>query len=224
MSPLGKGLFQIIPYLVAFVIGALVPRRQGTAERFAIGVVAALAVLVVRSLWPAAEVVPVDQPAHEWPYLLTLIVFLPIFGAIGLLFLPRQSPVILKRATFLILGLDALASLWLLSVPMSRGWHFQHVAEWIPMFGIRYHVAVDGVSMWLILLSTLTTPIAAYVSFGSLKTRIKDLCFAFLLLELPCPVVSSRLRFRLVRSSAVLPRRSRCRRVTRSRSSPSATA
>src|SRR5258708_13845628 len=51
------------------------------------------------------------------------------------------------------------------------------------MFGIRYHVAVDGVSMWLILLSTLTTPIAAYVSFGSLKTRIKDLCFAFLLLH-----------------------------------------
>jgi NADH-quinone oxidoreductase subunit M len=37
--------------------------------------------------------------------------------------------------------------------------------------------------MWLILLSTLTTPIAAYVAFGSLKTRIKDLCFAFLLLH-----------------------------------------
>jgi len=183
MSPLGQGLFQIIPYLVAFVAGALIPRRQGTAERFAIGVVAALAVLLVRSLWPGAEAAAPEQAPHEWPYLLTVIVFLPIFGAIAILFLPRQAPVMLKRVTFLILGLDALASLGLLSAPMTRGWHFQHVAEWIPMFGIRYHVAVDGVSMWLILLSTLTTPIAAYVSFGSLKTRIKDLCFAFLLLH-----------------------------------------
>ena len=38
---------------------------------------------------------------------------------------------------------------------MTRGWHFQHIVEWVPAFGIRYHVAVDGVSMWLILLSTL---------------------------------------------------------------------
>jgi NADH-quinone oxidoreductase subunit M len=66
---------------------------------------------------------------------------------------------------------------------MTRGWHYQHIVEWVPAFGIRYHVAIDGVSMWLILLSTLTTPIAAYVAFGSLKTRIKDLCFSFLLLH-----------------------------------------
>ncbi len=97
--------------------------------------------------------------------------------------MPRQSPVILKRVTFLILGLDFLVSLGLLSAPMTRGWHFQQISEWVPMFGIRYHVAVDGISMWLILLSTLTTPIAAYVSFGSLKTRIKDLCFAYLMLH-----------------------------------------
>src|SRR6185369_7975437 len=88
-----------------------------------------------------------------------------------------------KRVTFLILGVDGLVSLALLSTPMTRGWHYQHIVEWVPAFGIRYHVAVDGVSMWLILLSTLTTPIAAYVAFGSLKTRIKDLCFAFLLLH-----------------------------------------
>ncbi|HEV8244138.1 MAG TPA: NADH-quinone oxidoreductase subunit M, partial [Polyangiaceae bacterium] len=47
----------------------------------------------------------------------------------------------------------------------------------------RYHVAVDGVSFWLILLTTLTTPIALHVSMGSIQTRIKDFCFAFLLLH-----------------------------------------
>ena len=182
MNPLAQALFQIAPYILAFVVGALIPRRQGTPERFAIGVVAALSVLLVKSLWPGNAAVP-DENAHEWPYLLSVIVFLPILGAIFVLFLPRQSPVILKRVTFLIMGLDFLVSLGLLSSPMSRGWHFQHITEWVPMFGIRYHVAVDGISMWLILLSTLSTPIAAYVSFGSLKTRIKDLCFAFLLLH-----------------------------------------
>jgi NADH-quinone oxidoreductase subunit M len=182
MNPLAQALFQIAPYVLAFVVGALIPRRQGTPERFAIGIVAALSVLLVKSLWPGAAVAP-EENAHEWPYLLSVIVFLPILGAVFVLFLPRQSPVILKRVTFFILGLDALVSLGLLSSPMTRGWHFQQITEWVPMFGIRYHVAVDGISMWLILLSTLTTPIAAYVSFGSLKTRIKDLCFAFLLLH-----------------------------------------
>jgi NADH-quinone oxidoreductase subunit M len=112
-----------------------------------------------------------------------LIVFLPIFGAIALLFLPRQTPTLLKRFTFLVLGLDALASLGLLSQPMSKGWHYQQIIEWVPSLGIRYHVAIDGVSMWLILLCTFSTPIALYVSFNAIKTRIKDLCFAFLMLH-----------------------------------------
>jgi NADH-quinone oxidoreductase subunit M len=183
MNPLAQALFQVVPYILAFVVGALVPRRQGVPERIAIGIVAAFSILLVKSLWPGASAVAGDENPHEWPYLLSVIVFLPILGSIFVLFMPRQSPVILKRVTFLILGLDFLVSLGLLSAPMTRGWHFQHISEWIPMFGIRYHVAVDGISMWLILLSTLSTPIAAYVSFGSLKTRIKDLCFAFLLLH-----------------------------------------
>ncbi len=183
MNPLAAALFQIAPYLLAFTVGALIPRRHGAAERTAIGIIAALSVLLVRSLWPSQGAAIPDENVHEWKYLLSVIVFLPILGSVFVLFLPRQSPVILKRVTFLILGLDGLVSLGLLSSPMSRGWHFQQIVEWVPAFGIRYHVAVDGVSMWLILLSTLTTPIAAYVSFGSLKTRIKDLCFAFLLLH-----------------------------------------
>jgi NADH-quinone oxidoreductase subunit M len=183
MNPVASGLFQLAPYILAFVVGALIPRRQGAAERAAIGIVAALAVLMVKSLWPSEAAAVPDPNAREWKYLLSVIVFLPIAGSVLMLFLPRQSPVMLKRVTFFILGLDGLISLDLLSSPMTRGWHFQHIVEWVPAFGIRYHVAVDGVSMWLILLSTLTTPIAAYVAFGSLKTRIKDLCFAFLLLH-----------------------------------------
>ncbi len=182
MSPGAKAVFELLPYLVAFAIGALIPRRQGGLERVAIGVVAALSLALVRGLWPA-EAGAEAAVSEEWPHLLNVIVFLPILGALFLLFLPRQTPSLLRRFTMGILALDFLASLLLLSVPMTRGWHFQYVVDWLPSFGIRYHVAIDGVSLWMVLLSTLTTPIAAYVSFGSIKKRTKELCFSLLLLH-----------------------------------------
>jgi NADH-quinone oxidoreductase subunit M len=181
MRPLERAVVEFLPYLLAFAVGALVPNKKGKAERFAIGLTLALSILFVRSMWPGpfAEA----DTAIEWRGLLSLIVFLPIFGAVALLFLPRQTPVLLKRFTFVVLGLDALASLGLLSQPMSKGWHYQQIIDWVPSLGIRYHVAVDGVSMWLILLCTFSTPIALYVSFNSITTRVKDLCFAFLMLH-----------------------------------------
>ena len=182
MSPLSKILFDVLPYLLAFAVGAVIPRRQGGFERFGIGIVAMLSMLMVRALWPNAAA-PLTEPSDEWQPLLSVIVFLPLLSAVAVLFLPRQAPDMIKRFTMGVLALDFIVSLWLLSVSWSRGWHFQHIVEWIPSLGIRYHVAVDGVSGWLILLTTFSTPIAAYVSFGTLNTRIKDLCFAFLLLH-----------------------------------------
>src|SRR5688572_64613 len=181
MRPLERALVEFLPYLLAFLAGVLVPRRQGKAERVAIGITAALSLLMVSSLWPGSGAAA--EGGDEWPHLLSVIVFLPIFGAVALLFLPRQTPVLLKRFTFFVLGLDALASLGLLAQPMSKGWHYQHIVEWVPSLGIRYHVAIDGVSMWLVLLCTFSTPIALYVSFNAIQTRIKDLCFAFLMLH-----------------------------------------
>ncbi len=183
MSPAAKAFFELAPYLGAFAVGALIPRRSGWLERIAVGVVGVLTALLISGMWPGAAVTPEAAPAEEWPHLLNLIVFLPIFGAVAILFMPRQAPGVLRRFTLVVLGLDFLASLFLLGTSMSTGWHFQYVTEWIPSLGIRYHVAVDGVSMWMVLLSTFFTPIAAYVSFGSIKKRIKDLCFAFLMLH-----------------------------------------
>jgi NADH-quinone oxidoreductase subunit M len=71
----------------------------------------------------------------------------------------------------------------LLTVDMGRTYHFNQDVVWIARFGIHYHVALDGISLWLVILTTFITPIATYVSFGSISTRIKDWCFALLLLE-----------------------------------------
>ena len=182
MSALLSVLVEVWPYFAAFAFGALIPRRQGLWERIAVGVVAVLCAALVGGLWP--ESAPSDAAApEEWPHLLNVIVFLPIVGAVGVLFLPRQTPRLLRGFTLAVLGADFIASLALLTVPMTKGWHFQYISDWLPSFGIRYHVAVDGVSLWLVLLTTLTTPLAVYGSFGSIKKRTKDLCFSFLLLQ-----------------------------------------
>jgi NADH-quinone oxidoreductase subunit M len=180
MSASSQGFFELLPYLFAFVLGVLIPKRQGWPERVGVGVVAVLTVLLVKGLWPAPGAA---EPSEEWPHLLDLIVFLPILSGVFLLFLPRQAPRFLRSFTLTVMVVDFIASLFLLSASMQKGWHFQHIVEWVPSLGIRYHVAVDGLSLWLVILATFTTPIAAYVSFGSLKKRIKDLCFAFLMLQ-----------------------------------------
>jgi NADH-quinone oxidoreductase subunit M len=182
MSPLTTALVALFPYLAAFAIGMLLPTRKGGLERFALGVVGVLSVAFISGLWPGKEADAETIPS-EWPHLLNVIVFVPVLGAVAILFLPRQTPNFLRRFTLVVMAVDFIASLGLLAVPMSKGWHFQYIAEWLPAFGIRYHVAVDGLSLWLILLTTFTTPIAAYVSFGSIRKRTKDLCFAFLLLQ-----------------------------------------
>ncbi|HTV22823.1 MAG TPA: NADH-quinone oxidoreductase subunit M [Polyangiaceae bacterium] len=181
MNPLASAIVETWPYVLAFFVAAAIPTRQGRLERFALGLTALLGVAFVRGLWPTGELP--SEPAVEWPHLLNVIVFLPILGAVAVLFLPRQAPRLLKRFSMAVLIADFVVSLLLLDTPMSNGWHHQYIAEWLPSFGIRYHVAVDGVSFWLVLLSTLSSPLALYVSFGSIQKRTKELCFSFLLLH-----------------------------------------
>ena len=180
MNPLASAIVETWPYVLAFLLAAAVPSRQGKVERFALGLIALLAVAFVRGMWPGAA--PAAQTS-EWPHLLNVIVFLPLLGSVAVLFLPRQAPKLLKRFSMGVLLADFAVSLLLLATPMTNGWHHQYITEWLPSFGIRYHVAVDGVSFWLILLSTLSSPLALYVSFGAIQKRTKELCFSFLLLH-----------------------------------------
>lgn len=175
-------LFDMWPALAAGAVGALIPSKKDWKLRAGLGLVGALLVLFTIRTWTGPVVAEGETP-REWPNLLNALIFLPLLGALGVVFLPRQAPRAIQRFTLAVLGVGFVLSLALLSVPMSKGWHFQYVHEWIPQLGIRYHVAVDGISVWLVLLTTFTTPLAVIASFGSIKTRMKDLCFSYLLLQ-----------------------------------------
>jgi NADH-quinone oxidoreductase subunit M len=178
-----SALLWIVPLALAGLVGALAPSRASRIERAVLGAVAALVVLFVMSVWssPRSEAAP--GPPYEWPHLLNLLVGLPLVGAFAVLFLPRKSESLLRGVTIGVLLADLAASFWLLRVPMTRGWHFVYVHDWLPALGIRYHVAVDGISLWLVILTALVTPVAAYASFGSIHARTKELCFSYLLLQ-----------------------------------------
>lgn len=179
-------LFGLWPAILAGVVAAFVPLRMTVRQRVMLGVIAGLAVASVKWLWPAEVTEAVAESAkapEEWPHLLNLVVGLPLLGGVAVMFMPRQMLSLVRGFTLAVMGAAFAASLWLLTVPMTAGWHFNYSKDWMPALGIHYHVAVDGISLWLVLLATFITPIAAFASFGPIKTRVKEFCIALLLLE-----------------------------------------
>src|SRR5690606_995640 len=108
-------------------------------HRLGFAAVAFFLVMSVIWLWP--EPAAVGEAPEEWPYLLDLLIGLPLGGAVAALFLPRQLMGLMRGFTYLVFGLTFLASLFLLAVPMTPGWHFEHITPWIESAGIRWHVA-----------------------------------------------------------------------------------
>jgi NADH-quinone oxidoreductase subunit M len=173
-----------VPVVLAALVGAAVPHRYGARTRGAIAIICGLAALFVARMWISDDLsqVPEAPPPESRAYLSWLL-RVPFLAALAVLFIPRQSHRALKGFTlFTMIGSLAM-SLWMLRVPMGRDYHFNQDFIWVKELGIHYHVAVDGISLWLVLLTTFILPIATYVSFGSVKQRTKDWCFALLLLE-----------------------------------------
>jgi NADH-quinone oxidoreductase subunit M len=116
--------------------------------------------------------------------LLDLVIAAPLVGFFILLFVPRGQEQTIKMAALVLSLLVFLGSL-LLIPPVLNGPanDFKLVTDiaWITIPPIAYHVGIDGVSVWLILLSTFLTPIAILISWNHIDKRVKEF-FAFILL------------------------------------------
>lgn len=182
MNPSTFSLLDLWPAVAAGAVGALMPAQRDPRLRLGLGLVGALLIFFLLRTWsiplPGAE-----AAVEEWPHLLNVLVAVPMLSAIWVLFMPRQATRSLQGFTLTMLIVDLVISLKLLSVPMTKGWHFQYIKDWLPQFGIRYHVAVDGISLWLVILTAFLAPMTALAAFGSIKTRVKDLCFSMLLMQ-----------------------------------------
>ena len=108
--------------------------------------------------------------------LLDALLALPLAGFLVLLILPRRNEQF--RTPALIIAVAAF--LISLGLPGKVGQAGTDLL-WIPSLDIHYHVAVDGISLWLVMLSTFLTPLAILVSWRSIQDRAKEF-YAFLLL------------------------------------------
>jgi NADH-quinone oxidoreductase subunit M len=118
--------------------------------------------------------------------ILTSIVALPALGALVLLLVRDERNESLMRKTALAVSLLVFAETLLLAWqfnPASADFQFVERYSWIPAFGISYAVGVDGISLWLIVLTGFLTPIALLSSWDSVHTKTRAFCIFVLLLE-----------------------------------------
>ncbi len=115
--------------------------------------------------------------------LLDILLLIPLFGFLGALTLPQAGVKFVRLWALFVSLLAFLVSVGIAVgyQPGVKGQQFIHDSVWIANPEIHYHVAVDGLSLWLVVLTTLLTPIAVLLSWNSIAHRAKEF-FTFLLL------------------------------------------
>ena len=118
--------------------------------------------------------------------MLTAIIFLPLLGIAALLLVPRNNGELIKRIAFGSALLTFLVSLLpcFKFDPGKAGMQFVEKVAWMSEpFGVNYHVGIDGISLFLVLLTTFLTSICTLASWNVTK-RLKEYMIAMLVLEI----------------------------------------
>ena len=120
--------------------------------------------------------------------LLSLLTFLPVLGALVLLLMRGTTGSAQNASRWIALWTSLLV--WALSIavwvgfdPNRAGFQFQERTDWMPGFGVSYHLGVDGISLLLVLLATTLSPIAIIGSWRIAGERVRDYMLMLLLLE-----------------------------------------
>src|SRR3954447_15993787 len=121
-------------------------------------------------------------------YILSLVTFVPLGGALLLMVFPRRE----RDIRAFTLAIAVLTFILSLHLPVhfvigQPGFQFDVNAQWITHPNIHYHMGVDGVSMWLVVLTTFLLPLCVLVSWHSVHERVKE--FHILLLMLSSAII-----------------------------------
>jgi len=116
---------------------------------------------------------------------LSFTLWFPLLGAIAIAFIPRRQVDFTKMAALVVSIVTFGASLMILQSFRAGepGFQLGTSVPWIPQWGITYSIGVDGISLWLVLLTTLLTPIVILSSWNSIHKHLKGYVVAMLVLE-----------------------------------------
>ena len=118
-------------------------------------------------------------------HLLTVLIFLPTAGAVLLCFFPKSQGRAAMRAAIAVSVAELALSvpLWTRFAAGDAGFQFAERANWVPALGITYSLGIDGISLVLILLTTLLTPVSLLFSVSHVAKSVRAFAIAFLVLE-----------------------------------------
>jgi len=117
--------------------------------------------------------------------LLTVLVFFPLFGALAVLLLRNEDHLWIRRLSLVVGIVEFLLSflpVWAIP-PGSTGFKLEVFYPWIHSPRINLHLGADGISIFLVHLITLLTPIGILASWNEIKHRVKEFHIMLLLLE-----------------------------------------
>jgi NADH-quinone oxidoreductase subunit M len=120
--------------------------------------------------------------------LLSLLTFLPLAGALIIMSVRSNPEVVARNARWTALWTSLLVFLlslllWFGFDRSSAAFQFEEQVDWLPEYGVGYHMGVDGISVLFILLSTALTPLCVLASWQAISTRVREYMIAFLILE-----------------------------------------
>ena len=120
--------------------------------------------------------------------ILSILTFLPLAGVLVLAILPGSGPGAAKR--FWSIGLAVSLVEFIISIPMLiafdasvAGMQFTEHVPWIESLGISYSLGLDGISLWLVMLTTFFVPLCILCSFTYIQKKIREYIISFLLIE-----------------------------------------
>ncbi len=116
---------------------------------------------------------------------LTILTFLPTFGALIMLVFMRRRPTAYKITALVISIVTLILAIYMATQFQSgtAAYQFQENNQWIASLGISYHLGIDGISLVLILLTTLLSVVAIAGSWNSIKDRGLAFFISLLVLE-----------------------------------------
>src|SRR5215470_6680739 len=119
-------------------------------------------------------------------HILSVVLFTPLVGALLLLFIPRDSQTLHRVIGNFFGVLGFLVSLPLvINFPLDKNgdFAFRERGDWIPSIGARYFLGIDGISLLLVMLTTLLGMLAILSSWSSIQQRTKEYYILLLLLQ-----------------------------------------
>ena len=118
--------------------------------------------------------------------LLSLVIWLPIAAGIAVLATGSDRNANMARVIALIgsiLGFLVAIPLYTRFNPLVSGMQFTEVTPWVERFHVNYHLGLDGISLWLVLLNCLTTPLVVIAGWKVIEKKVAQYMAAFLIMS-----------------------------------------